>query len=96
MGAVVPWEWDDTTEAPGGAEEANRRWPEGRGEQGREQGKGHPSSGVFEGRCRDEVGRGVDFWNGAEPARPAWLSRLKTSQANEAKTYRRCRAWMSR
>jgi hypothetical protein len=50
MGAVVPWEWDDTTEAPGGAEEANRRWPEGRGEQGREQGKGHPSSGVFEGR----------------------------------------------
>jgi hypothetical protein len=32
--------WVKPTEAPGGAEEAHRRWPAGRSEQGREQGKG--------------------------------------------------------
>ena len=32
--------WVKPTEAPGEAEEAHRRWPEGRSEQGREQGKG--------------------------------------------------------
>ena len=32
--------WVKPTEAAGGAEEAHRRWPEGRSEQGREQGKG--------------------------------------------------------
>jgi hypothetical protein len=32
--------WVKPTEAPGGAEEAHRRWPEGRSEQGREKGKG--------------------------------------------------------
>ncbi len=34
--------WVKPTEAPGGAEEAHRRWPEGRSEQGREKGKGLP------------------------------------------------------
>ena len=32
--------WVKPTEAAGGAEEAHRRWPEGRSEQGREKGKG--------------------------------------------------------
>ena len=32
--------WVKPTEAPGAAEEAHRRWPEGRSEQGREQCKG--------------------------------------------------------
>jgi hypothetical protein len=32
--------WVKPTEAAGGAEEAHHRWPEGRSEQGREQGKG--------------------------------------------------------
>jgi hypothetical protein len=32
--------WVKPTEAPGGAEEAHRRWPRGRSEHGREQGKG--------------------------------------------------------
>ena len=32
--------WVKPTEAPGEAEEAHRRWPGGRSEQGREKGKG--------------------------------------------------------
>ena len=36
--------WVKPTEAAGGAQEAHRRWPEGRSEQGREQGKGRPSN----------------------------------------------------
>ncbi len=35
--------WVKPTEAPGEAEEAHRRWPRGRSEQGREKGKGLPS-----------------------------------------------------
>jgi hypothetical protein len=38
-GAASPREWDGTTEAQGGAEEAHRRWPEGCSGQGAE-GKG--------------------------------------------------------
>ena len=34
--------WDDTTEAQGGAEEAHRRWPEGRSEQGASKAKDLP------------------------------------------------------
>ena len=36
--------WVKPTEAAGGAQEAHRRWPEGRSEQGREQGKSRPSN----------------------------------------------------
>ena len=35
--------WGKPTEATGVAEEAHRRWPGGRSEEGREQGKGRPS-----------------------------------------------------
>jgi hypothetical protein len=38
--------WVKPTKAPGGAEEAHRRWPEGRSEQGREKGKNLPSKGL--------------------------------------------------
>jgi hypothetical protein len=41
---------DDTTEAQGGAEEAHRRWPEGRSEQGASKAKVVPPD--FEMRCR--------------------------------------------
>ena len=42
--------WDDTTEAPGGAEEAHRRWPEGRSEQGASKAKVIPPFGTAGGR----------------------------------------------
>lgn len=45
-------EWDDTPEALGGGEEAHRRWPEGRNEQGTSKAKVHPSSRLFEESCR--------------------------------------------
>jgi hypothetical protein len=43
-GAVQPWV--KPTKAPGGAEEAHRRWPEGRSEHGHEKCKGLPSNGL--------------------------------------------------
>ncbi len=39
-GGNAPQAWVKPTEAAGAAEEAHRRWPAGRSEQGREQGKG--------------------------------------------------------
>jgi hypothetical protein len=42
-GGEADQSWVKPTEAAGAAEEAHRRWPEGRSEQGREQGKGLPS-----------------------------------------------------
>jgi hypothetical protein len=39
-GGGVVQSWVKPTEAPGEAEEAHRRWPGGRSEQGREKGKG--------------------------------------------------------
>ena len=44
--------WDDTTEAPGGAEEAHRRWPEGRSEQGASKAKVIPPFGTKGGAER--------------------------------------------
>jgi hypothetical protein len=37
--------WVRPTEAPGGAEEAHRRWPEGRSEQGASKAKADPPKG---------------------------------------------------
>ena len=48
--AAPPLKWDDTTEAQGGAEEAHRRWPEGRSEQGASKAKVIPPG--FEERRR--------------------------------------------
>ena len=41
--------WVRPTEAPGGAEEAHRRWPEGRSEQGSSKAKADPDEFEFHG-----------------------------------------------
>ena len=71
--------WDDTTEALGGAEEAHRRWPEGRSEQGAsrvragcEQGKGRPSIGERPGGALRVIGAAapVETWRAMLRRRP--------------------------
>jgi hypothetical protein len=55
--------WVKPTEDPGGAEEAHRRWPEGRSEQGTSKAKVDPP-------IHNTLTRGCVIWEGHRPAWP--------------------------